>query len=173
MFTQCEERDGPFDDLADPTVGAAAAPALRTERVGERTPLRTGLAIAAIVLAISIVPFFFAEGDANRAIRGWQMDLAGAYTDLDNAADLNPWSSRALEAKAAIALANGDRPVALSAIAEGIERTPDDWILYYQRAQAQGTADPAGARQSLARAKQLSPHDPQIDALAKKLGMGH
>ena len=154
-------------------IGAAAAPALRTERVGERTPLRTGLAIAAIVLAVSIVPFFFAEGDTNRAIRGWQTDLAGAYTDLDNAADLNPWSSRALEAKAGIALENGDRQVALSAIAEGIERTPDDWILYYQRAQAQGTADLAGARQSLARAKQLSPHDPQIDAVAKKLGMGH
>jgi O-Antigen ligase len=154
-------------------VGAAAAPALRTERVGERTPLRTGLAVATIVLAISILPFFFAEGDTNRAIRGWQTDLAGAYTDLDNAADLNPWSSRALEAKAGIALANGDRQVALSAIAEGIDRTPDDWILYYQRAQAQGTADLAGARQSLARAKQLSPHDPQIDALAKKLGMGH
>jgi predicted Zn-dependent protease len=123
------------------------------------------------VLAVAMLPFFFAEGDTSRAIRGWHTDLAGAYTDLDNAADLNPWSSRALEAKADIALANGDRAVALSAIADGIKRTPEDWILYYQRSQAQGTADLDGARQSLARAKQLSPHDPQIDELAKKLGV--
>ena len=154
-------------------IGAAAAPALRTERVGVRTPLRTGLAIATVVLAVTIVPFFFAERDTDSALRGWHADLPGAYTVLDNAADLNPWSSRALEAKAHIALANGDRQVALSAIDEGIKRTPEDWILYYQRAQAQGTADLAGARQSVARAKQLSPHDPTIDALAKKLGMGH
>ena len=141
-------------------IGAAAAPALRTERVGERTPLRTALAIAAVVLAATIVPFFFAERDTDSALRSWHADLAGAYSDLDNAADLNPWSSRALEAKAHIAIASGDRQVALNAIAEGIKRTPEDWILYYQRAQAQGTADLAGARRSIARAKQLSPHDP-------------
>jgi hypothetical protein len=154
-------------------IGAAAAPALRTERVGERTLLRTGLAIASIVLAITMVPFFFAEGDTNDAIRTWRTDLSGAYRNLDDAADLNPWSSRALEAKADIAIANDDPAVALSAIAEGVKRTPDDWILYYQRAQAQGKTDPAGASASLARAKQLSPHDPGIDALAKKLRMGH
>jgi hypothetical protein len=152
-------------------IGAAAAPMLRTEQVGDRTPLRTGLAVAAAVLALTMVPFFFAESDTNRAIRGWQGDLAGAYSNLDNAADLNPWSSRALEAKADIAIANGDRSIALSAVNDGIDRTPDDWILYFLRAQAQGTSDLAGARQSLARAKQLSPNDPQIDELAKKLGV--
>ena len=47
-----------------------------------------------------MVPFFFAEGDTDHAIRSWRTDLSGAYRDLDNAADLNPWSSRALEAKA-------------------------------------------------------------------------
>jgi hypothetical protein len=152
-------------------VGAAAAPALRTERVGERTPLRTGLAVAVAVLAVTMLPFFFAEGDTNRALRGWRTDLAGAYRDLDNAADLNPWSSRALAAKADIALANGDRETALSATDDGIDRTPDDWLLYFLRARAQGASDRAGAAQSLARAKQLSPHDPQIDELAKKLGV--
>jgi O-Antigen ligase len=151
--------------------GAAAAPALRRDHVGERTPVRTGLAVAAGVLALMMLPFFFSERDTDRAIRTWRTDRAGAYTDLDNAADLNPWSSRALEAKAGIAVANGDREVALSAIDEGIKRTPDDWILYFIRARAQGASDRAGAAQSLARAKQLSPHDPQIDELAKKLGV--
>jgi hypothetical protein len=152
-------------------VGAAAAPALRTEQVGERTPVRTGLAVAVAVLALTMLPFFFAESDTNRGLRGWRTDLAGAYGDLDNAADLNPWSSRALAAKADIALANGDRETALSATDEGIDRTPDDWLLYFIRARAQGASDRAGAAQSIARAKQLSPHDPQIDALAKKLGV--
>jgi len=132
-----------------------------------------GLAVAAIVLALTMVPFFFAEGDTDHAIRTWRTDLSGAYRDLDNAADLNPWSSRALEAKADIAIATGNREVALSATDQAIKRTPDDWIPYFQRAQAQRTADPADAGRAIARARQLSPHDPQLAALAKKLGMGH
>jgi hypothetical protein len=152
-------------------IGAAAAPPLRREQVGERTPVRTGLAVAAIALALTILPFFFSESDTNRALRTWRSDLAGAYADLDNAADLNPWTSRPLAAKAVIANANGDTAVALSATDEGIERTPDDWILYYLRAQALRKTDRAGAVQSLARAKQLNPFDPEIDELRGDLGL--
>jgi O-antigen ligase/polysaccharide polymerase Wzy-like membrane protein len=160
-------------------IGAAAAPALRRAAASEpadrggRTPLRMGLAVAAIVLALTMVPFFFAEGDTDHAIRTWRTDLSGAYRDLDNAADLNPWSSRALEAKADIAIATGNREVALSATDQAIKRTPDDWIPYFQRAQAQRMADPADAARAIARARQLSPHDPQLVALAKKVGVGH
>jgi hypothetical protein len=152
-------------------IGAAAAPALRREEAGERTPIRTGLAVAAGVLAVLMLPFFFSERDTDRAIRTWRSDLSGAYTDLDNAADLNPWTSRPLEAKAAIANANGDRAVALSAVDEGIKRTPKDWLLYYLKAQAQGKTDLAGASESLARAHELSPNDPEIGALGKRLGV--
>jgi hypothetical protein len=160
-------------------IGAGAAPALRAARgdepvaEGGRTALRTGLAVAAIVLAVTMVPFFFASSDTDHAIRTWRTDLPGAYRDLDNAADLNPWSSRALEAKADIAIANGDRELALSAVDQALGRTPDDWIPYFQRAQAQRGSDPAAASAAIARAIQLSPHDPQLRALAKKLGMGH
>ncbi len=154
-------------------IGAAAAPALRREEAGERTPLRTGLAVAAALVAVTMLPFFFSEHNTDRALRTWHSDLAGAYTDLDNAADLNPWNSRPLEAKAAIANANGDRAVALRAVDEGVKRTPEDWILYYLRAQAQGKADLAGAAQSLARARQLNPNDPEIDQLSKQLGIRH
>ena len=154
-------------------VGAAAVPALRTERAGERhrsaRAWQSPQSCSRSRSSRSSSP----RGTPTARYAGWQTDLAGAYTDPGQRGRPRPWSSRALEAKAGIALENGDRPLALSAIAEGIERTPDDWILDYQRAQAQVTADLAGARQSLARAKQLSPHDPQIDALAKKLGMGH
>jgi Flp pilus assembly protein TadD len=125
------------------------------------------------VLAVAMLPFFFAERDTDHAIRTWRADLAGAYTDLNDAADLNPWSSRALEAKAEIALANGNTALALSAIDEGIKRTPNDPLLFYQRARAQKTVDPAGARASIARARQLSPQDPEISSLANKLGVGH
>jgi hypothetical protein len=154
-------------------VGAAAAPALRRDQFGERTPVRTVLAVAAVVLALITLPFFFSERDTDHALRTWRADLTGAYSDLDNAADLNPWSSRPLAAKAEIALANSDPAVALAATSEGIKRTPDDWILYFLRAQAQGTGDRAGAARSVARARQLSPHDPQIDDLATKLGVVH
>jgi hypothetical protein len=156
-------------------VGAASAPVLDREPTAERTPVRTGLAVAAIVLAVAMLPFFFSQRDTDRALRTWHSDLAGAYDDLDRAADLNPWSSRALEAKAGIAIANRDRQTALSAIEEGLTRTPQDAILFYMRAQAQalGKADLAGARQSLARAKSLSPNDPQIDDLASRIGTKH
>ena len=132
-------------------IGAAAAPALRREGARERTPIRTGRSNRpgrGRGLALTMLPFFFSARDTNHAIRTWHADLAGAYSDLDNAADLNPWSSRALEAKAGIAIANGDSQLALSAIDEGINRTPNDWLLYYLRAQAQGRADLAGAAQS-------------------------
>ena len=154
-------------------IGAAAAPALRREEAGERTPIRTGLAVAAGVIAVTLLPFFFSARDTDRAIRTSHSDLAGAYTDLDNAADLNPWSSRPLEAKAAIANANGDRAVALSAVDQGIDRTPKDWLLYYLKAQAQGKSDLAGAAQSLAKARELSPNDPEIEALGQNLGIRH
>lgn len=154
-------------------IGAAAAPALRREEARERTPIRVGLAVVAGVLAVLLLPFFFSARDTDRAIRTGQSDPASAYSDLDNAADLNPWSSRPLEAKAAIANANGDRALALRTVEDGIGRTPKDWLLYYLKAQAQGRADLAGATQSLAKARQLSPNDPEIEALGKKLGIVH
>jgi Flp pilus assembly protein TadD len=92
--------------------------------------------------------------------------------ELQRAADLNPWSSRPLEAEAAIATANKDRPRALRAVDEGLGRIPDEWILYLLKAKALGRSDPPAARRALARAKELNPSDPEIDEVANDLGVG-
>jgi hypothetical protein len=52
-----------------------------------------------------------------------------------------------------------------------LHRTPDDWILYFLKAKAYGTSNPAGARRALVRARELNPHDPDIDDLAGRLGV--
>jgi hypothetical protein len=153
-------------------LGAAAAPLLRSETVGGPSPLRTGFAVAGAVLALTMVPFFLSARYTDSAIRGWRTDLPRAYTDLRRAADLNPWSTRALEAEAVIATENHDRTRAIRAVDEGLERIPHEWLLYFLKAKAVGRSDPAAARSALARAKELNPTDPQIDELATALGVG-
>jgi hypothetical protein len=153
-------------------LGAAAAPLLRSETVGGPSPLRTGFAVAGAVLALTMVPFFLSARYTDSAIRGWRTDLPRAYTDLRRAADLNPWSTRALEAEAVIATENHDRTRAIRAVDEGLERIPHEWLLYFLKAKAVGRSDPAVARSALARAKELNPTDPQIDELATALGVG-
>ena len=154
-------------------LGVAAGPSLQ-ERVGEVSWWSRRAAGAVLVLvAVTMVPLFFSARYTNHALRTWNSDLSGAYRDLDRAADLNPWSSRPLSAKASIAQEAGDPQVALQAIDEGLERTPDDWILYLQRAQVLQTSDPAGARLALAQARQHNPTGPEIDELAHELGVKH
>lgn len=152
-------------------LGAAAAPAFRTETVAGPSPVRSGLAVAGAVVALTMVPFFLSARYTDSAIRTWQGNLPRAYDELRRAADLNPWSSRPLETEAFIANENHDRPRALRAVDEGLQRIPHEWILYLLKAKALGRSDPVAARAALVRAKQLSPTEPEIDDLASALGI--
>jgi hypothetical protein len=152
-------------------LGAAAAPTVRSDQLGGPNLKRTGLAIVGALLALTMIPFFLSARYTDAAIRDWRANLPLAYTYLQRAADLNPWSSRPLAAEAVIATANRDRPRALRSISDGLHRTPDDWILYFLKAKAYGTSNPAGARRALVRARELNPHDPDIDDLAGRLGV--
>ena len=152
-------------------LGAAAAPTVRSDQLGGPNRKRTGLAIVCALLALTMIPFFLSARYTDAAIRGSRANLPLAYTYLQRAADLNPWSSRPLAAEAVIATANRDRPRALRSISDGLHRTPDEWILYFLKAKAYGTSNPAGARRALVRARELNPHDPEIDDLAGRLGV--
>ena len=151
-------------------LGAAGAPAMRQEMSTSRTPTRTVLALAAGLAAIVMVPSFLSARYTDAALRSWGSDLGGAYTSLDNAADLNPLSSRPLAAEAYIAERSGDRARALAALSEAEDREPKNWILYYMEARALAPGDPASARRALARARALNPRGEEIAALTKKVG---
>jgi len=153
-------------------LGAAAAPvALRSEAPELRRPWRLGLAAAAALAAVTMVPFFLSQTYANRGIRLGTDDPDVAYADLRRAADLDPLTSFPLEGEAVIARQQGDRARALSALHEAQSRNPDDWEPYYLEAQLLKDGDKAGARAAIGRALALNPLDPGVMALAKALGV--
>jgi hypothetical protein len=150
-------------------LGAAAAPALHNPGGGPRRGVRIGFAVAAAVAALSLLPFFFSERYTNEGIRSAGADPEGAYEDLDRAADLNPFTDRALAAEAVIADRNGDRTRALAALDEAEDRQPDEWTLYYLRAQVLASSDPQGANRALQRARELNPRGEEIAVLADEI----
>jgi hypothetical protein len=157
-------------------IGAASAPALGGGQVPiVRAPstVRTAAAIAACLLALTMVPFFLSARYTDNSIRDWPSDPQRALSDLDRAADLNPWSSRPLAAESFVAEQVGDRSRALDSIDRAIDRSPDDWALYFRRAKLLGRRDLAGAAAALARARQLNPKGPEIGELRAQLGVAH
>jgi hypothetical protein len=154
-------------------LGAAAAPVcLRADSNELARPWRFGLAGAAALIAVSMVPFFLSETYANRGIRTGTADPDVAYTDLRRAVDLNPLTSFPLIGEAIIAQKEGDRERALSALDEAESRNPDDWQPYYLEAQLLKTVDKSRARVALARARALNPLDEDVTGLSQELGAG-
>jgi hypothetical protein len=151
-------------------LGAAAAPiCLRPDAPELPRPWRLGIAGAAALVALTMVPLFLAESYANRGIRTGTSDPDTAYADLRRAADLDPLTSVPLIGEAFIASAEGDRDRALSALDRAEGRNPDDWQPYYLEAKLLAEADPAGARIASARALELNPRDPDVIALSQRL----
>jgi hypothetical protein len=134
---------------------------------------RRAVGAVLVLVAVTMVPLFLSARYTNHALRTSGSDLAAAYRDLDRASDLNPWSNQPLAAKASIAQAAGDEPTALRAINDAIERTPDQWSLYWQKAKILAKSNPAAARAALAQARVRNPTGPEIKELALQLGVGH
>ncbi len=154
-------------------LGAAAAPAcMRAEAADLARPWRLGLVFAAVLAALSVVPFFLSETYADRGIRTGTSDPQTAYDDLRRSADLNPLTSFPLIGEAVIAQEEGDRRRALSALDEAESRNPDDWEPYYMEAQLLKTVDKARARAALARARALNPLDEDVTGLTQELRAG-
>jgi O-antigen ligase len=151
-------------------LGAAAAPvSLRADSTELARPWRLGVAVAAGLIALSLVPFFLSQTYANRGIRTGTADPEAAYADLRRAADLDPLTTLPLLGEAYLAKQEGDRARALRAVDEAEGRTPDDWQPYYLEALLVSKSDPARARTAIERARQLNPVGADVIALAKRL----
>jgi O-Antigen ligase len=153
-------------------IGAATAPSVLRPAPSGRSRTRLALAGAAVIAAISMVPFFLSERYTDHALDTWQADIDKAYSELEDAADLNPASARPLVTEAVIAESAGDRQRALGALDRAEERTPDEWTLYYLEARILAPVDRAGAERALGEARRLNPLGTEIDEVAAQLGRG-
>jgi tetratricopeptide (TPR) repeat protein len=150
-------------------IGAAAAPALLRPAGPPRRGRRRALGAVAVVAALAMVPPLLSERYTNNALRSWQADLAGAYSDLERAADLNPLSDRPLATEAVIAEEAGEPQRALAALSRAQERVPDEWTLYFLEARVLAGIDPVSADLALQQARALNPLGVELDELEETL----
>jgi hypothetical protein len=150
-------------------LGAACAPAL-LDPTPRRPAARIASAVAAVALAVTMVPLYLSERYADNAYSGWREDLSRAYEDLDRAADLNPLSDRPLLGKALIAREANDRAVALDSLERAIDRKPAEWSAHYYLGTLVLEDDPARAATELETAGRLNPRNEGIAAALAGLG---
>ena len=148
-------------------LGVAVAAPVREEGPGWGRRLRLPALAGVVALALVAIPLFAAERYANRAAESWRGDLERAFSDLDRAASLNPLDDRPLLIEGVIATRVGDRERALSAFREARDRVPDNYASHYFIAEGLLPVDPAAARASLARARELNPNGPEVERLER------
>jgi tetratricopeptide (TPR) repeat protein len=173
-------------------VGAAAAP-VAAERAGEdvrpaeaagatlpavagnrraRGPLALAAAggVLAVLAALVLALPYLAEREVAEAASGWPSDPAGAFTRLDRAADLNPWSARPQLIAGVIALELRRSRVARGYFSRALEREADDWFAWFGRGlAASALGDRERARASYRRAHALDPAEPLVLEALRRL----
>lgn len=138
-------------------MGAAAAPAISDRWPASRGRGRIVVGLIALVAVGAAVPLYLSERYVNDAYRSWASDLQGAYSDLDRAQALDPFSDEPLLAEGAIAREAGDRVRALEAFREAADRAPQEWSTHYFLGQLLAPTDPTAAEHELEIAAALNP----------------
>lgn len=144
-------------------MGAAAAPAIAGPVSEPRRPVRIAAIAVLAAVAIAMLPLFLSERYTNQALSTGASDPQSAYDDAERAADLNPFSSRALASEAVIAEQAGDPDRALRALERAQERQPDEWTLYLLEARVVAKSDPKRAAAAIARVRALNPGATEIE----------
>lgn len=146
---------------------AAAATAPATPRFPARRGWRLLPAVAAVIVAITVVPVFLSEHLASRAAANAGTDPAAALDDLDSAVDIDPLSSGASLSQGVVALRAGRPALAEQAFAEAARRDDRGWFARLELALlAARRGDRARAIALLDEARRLNPRDPLL-ALAR------
>jgi tetratricopeptide (TPR) repeat protein len=151
-------------------LGAAAAPSVLAPPAA-RQRWRGWLVAAATVLALTAVPLLASELYVDDAYDVWSEDTERAYDDLSAAAALNPFTEVPHLTEGAIARQLGDRPRAIAAFREAIEVRPEEYWGHYSLARLHARTDRLLARNEARVALELNPHDPEVRALARRLGV--
>lgn len=162
----------PYPAVTAPVIallGSAGAPAIRS--LGRRSTRnwRRWATAGLAVLAVSAVPFWLSERFVDNAYGEWRDDLHRAYSDLDRARSLDPFSDMTLLAEASIATAVGDRERSLSALREAADVRPEEWATHYLLAKGQLHSNPRLARNEIRVALELNPLSVDVRALARRL----
>jgi hypothetical protein len=154
-------------------LGSAAAPALSNARRGRPGRARIAIGAATLVAVGAAGALYLSERYTNDAYRNWRSDLHRAYSDLDRAQTLSPFSDEPLLAEGAIAREAGDRERALEAFREAADRTPQEWATHYFLGQLLAPRDPVAAERELEIAAALNPREPVVhEALVEVRGQG-
>jgi hypothetical protein len=162
----------PYPAISAPVIalfGSAGAARLRPARSPGRVPWRLPAAICVLLLAVTAVPPFLSERYVNQAYAEWRTDIDAAYDDLDRARKLNRLSDTPLLAEGAIAIADGDRERALTALREAEAKSPEEWATHFLLARLQLRSDPDEARRELGIALELNPLEYRVRGLAENL----
>jgi hypothetical protein len=150
-------------------LGAVAAPSSFYPAAGRARRARY-LAAAAVGVAIVLaVPLFLSQRYANRAYDEYPQDPDAALSDLDRAADLNPYDPRPLLSKGVIESQLDHDEAAASAFRKAIDRAPDGYAGHFFLARALADTDRAAARAAADEALRLNPLGRQVRRLAASL----
>jgi hypothetical protein len=150
-------------------LGAAAAPGIldRASHPGRRIHLAAVPLFAAALLIA--VPLFLSQRYASRAVDEYPADTGAALSDLNRAADLDPYDPYPLLAKGLIESRLGRDAAAVSAFRDAIDRQPDDYASHFFLARTLVRTDLADARAEAREALRLDPLDLHTRKLNRSL----
>lgn len=150
-------------------LGAAAAPSLFDPGAEGAKRIRyVGIAALAVAVLISL-PLFLSQRYANHAYDEYPGDAGAALSDLDRAADLDPFDPQPLLGKGVIESRLGREDQALESFREAIDRMPEGYAGHFFLARELAAGDRAGASAEAQEALRLNPLDPQVRRLAARL----
>jgi hypothetical protein len=145
--------------------GAALALGPAARPGGRRLRLATGVAAAALVLAL--LPLLLAARYEERASQTWRSNPDGALTELERATRWDPLSARLRLAEGIVALQAGRDGRARSAFAAAAERDANGWIARLLLGLLEARADNAAdARGQIAEARTINPREALLSRAA-------
>jgi tetratricopeptide (TPR) repeat protein len=160
-------RDRVLAATGDVAMAGAPATAL-LDRRSPRGPMRrrlltAGLALVALAAAASLITPWLSQLHVQTAARIWPTAPRKAYSDLNDAARLNPLSDEPYVLAGSIALRFGDLARADHEFSLALKRDPGDAYATLERgAIASARGEQAQALRLLERTARLSPHDELI-----------
>jgi O-antigen ligase len=161
-----------YPALMAPTLallGSAGAPATFDAQRRPRTVWRPWLVAALAVLALSAVPPWLSSRYVDDAYATWRDDIEHAYTQLDRARTLDPFSDDPLLAEGSIAREVGDRPRAIAAFQRAADKRPEEWATQYLLAELLRRSNHDAAVAHARVARELNPLSEDVRTLVHEL----